>query len=358
MPEPTSTEFILPNTMADWPWLRRINPHFETVKAESEAWFRNFNAFSPKAQKAFEKCDFCRLASLAYPALNKQRLRTGCDLMMLFFTFDEYTDVLPAPEVRRYADIVMDALKNPTKPRPEGEHVVGEVARQFWALGIQSATPLAQKHFLNTFEDYIYSVVDQASDRDNERIRGSEEYMTLRRRTIGLHPSYPMQELGMDLADEIWNHPVVDELRRIAVDIVLLDNDICSYKKELAQDDATVCYMCFSYIQLFSEPSFPTQHNIVTIIMHEKTTDVRGAMEWVATRRKALTSQFIALYKKVPWDDTDAQIREYVEGIANWPRANDSWIFESGRYFGSEGLKVQKDRKVVLSRPGSAKFLE
>ncbi|KAF7376984.1 Terpene cyclase [Mycena sanguinolenta] len=336
MPEPTSTEFVLPNTMSDWPWLRRINPHFETVKAESEAWFRTFNAFSPKAQKAFEKCDFCRLASLAYPALNKQRLRTGCDLMMLFFTFDEYTDVLPAPEVRRYADIVMDALKNPNKPRPEGEHVVGEVARQFWALGIQSATPLAQKHFLKTFEDYIYSVVDQASDRDDERIRGSEEYIILRRRTIGLHPSYPMQELGMDLVDEIWNHPVIDELRRIAVDIVLLDNDICSYKKELAQGDDT--------------------HNIVTIIMHEQTTDVRGAMEWVATQRKALTSQFIALYKKVPWDDVDAQVREYVEGIANWPRANDSWIFESGRYFGYEGLKVQKDRKVVLSSPGSAKF--
>ncbi|KAJ6507080.1 terpenoid synthase [Mycena sanguinolenta] len=338
MPEPTSTKFVLPSTMADWPWQRRINPHFKTVKAESEAWFRTFNAFSPKAQRAFEQCDFCRLASLAYPALNKQRLRTACDLMMLFFTFDEYTDIIPAPEVRRYADIVMDALKNPDKPRPEGEHVVGEVARQFWALGIQSATPLAQKHFLQTFEDYIYSVVDQASDRDDKRIRGSEEYMILRRRTIGLHPSYPMLELGMNLVDEIWNHPVIDELRRIAVDIVLLDNDICSYKKELAQGDDT--------------------HNIVTIVMHEENTDLDGAMRWVATRRKALTARFIALYKKVPWDDPDPQVQEYVEGIANWPRANDSWTFEGGRYFGSEGLKIQKDRQVLLSRSGSAKFFE
>jgi hypothetical protein len=116
--------------------------------------------------------------------------------------------------------------------------------------------------------------------------------------------------------------------------------------------------MHFFHIQLFSKPSFPTQHNIVTIIMHEKTTDLSGAMEWVATRRKALASQFVELYRRVPLEDIDAQIREYVEGIANWPRANDSWIFESGRYFGSEGLKVQKDRKVVLLRPESAKFLE
>ncbi|KAF7368135.1 Terpene cyclase [Mycena sanguinolenta] len=350
-------EFVLPNSMANWPWPRRINPHFEAVKAECEVWFRSFNAFSPKAQKAFEKGDFCRLAALAYPALDQQRLRTACDLMMLFFTFDECTDVLTAPEARRYADIVMDALKNTNKPRPEGEPIVGEVARQFWALGIQSATPLAQKHFLETFEDYIYSVVDQASDRDDKRIRGSEEYMILRRRTIGVQPSYPMIELGMNLVDEIWNDPVIDELRRIAVDIVLLDNDICSYKKELAQGDDTVCHMHFFHIQLFYEPSFLTQHNIVTIIMHEGTTNLSGAMEWVATRLKALTSRFIVLYEKVPWDDADAQVQEYVEGIANWPRANNSWHFESGRYFGSEGLKVQRDRKVVLSLSGSAKFL-
>ncbi|KAJ6460556.1 terpenoid synthase [Mycena sanguinolenta] len=259
--------------MADWPWLRRINPHFETIKAECEAWFRTFNAFSPKAQKAFEKCDF----SLANHALNKQRLRTSCDLMMLFFIIDD-----------------------PNKPRPGGEPVVGEVARQFWALGIQSATPLAQKRFLETFEDYIHSVVDQASDRDDKHI-----------------------QLGMDRVDEIWNHPVIDELRRIAVDIVFLDNDIVSYKKELAAGN--------------------DNHNTVTIIMHEESTALSAAMEWVATRRKVLTSRFIAQYKKVPWDDTDAQVREYVEGIANWPRASDSWGFESGRYFGSDGLKVQKD---------------
>ncbi|KAJ6503705.1 hypothetical protein C8R45DRAFT_1185537 [Mycena sanguinolenta] len=200
---------------------------------------------------------------------------------MMLFIIDEYTDVLSAPEIRRYADIVMDALKSPNKPTPGGEPVIGEVA--------------------------------------------VEVIVT-------------MLELGMDLVDEIWNHPVIHELRRIAVDIVFLDNNIVSYKKELAAGD--------------------DNHSSVPIIMHEESTDLSGAMEWVATRRTAWTSQFIAHYKKVPWDDIDAQIWEYVEGIANWPRASDSLGFEGGRYFGSEGLKVQKDRKVVLSRPGSAKFFE
>lgn len=50
--------FYLPNTMANWPWPRRINPFFEQVKVEADEWFRSFNALSPKSLKAFEKCDF------------------------------------------------------------------------------------------------------------------------------------------------------------------------------------------------------------------------------------------------------------------------------------------------------------
>lgn len=50
--------------------------------------------------------------------------------MNLFFMFDEYSDVTNAPEVRKQADIMMYALRNPTLPRPVGEWVGGEIARQ------------------------------------------------------------------------------------------------------------------------------------------------------------------------------------------------------------------------------------
>lgn len=61
---------------------------------------------------------------------NPDHLRTGCDLMNFFFVVDEYTDVEDASGVRQMVDIVMDALKNSHKPRPEGEMLLGEMARQ------------------------------------------------------------------------------------------------------------------------------------------------------------------------------------------------------------------------------------
>jgi hypothetical protein len=60
-----------------------------------------------------------------------EQLRTCCDLMNLFFVVDEYTDVEPASVVRGMVDVVVDALKNPHKPRPQGEVILGQVAKEY-----------------------------------------------------------------------------------------------------------------------------------------------------------------------------------------------------------------------------------
>jgi hypothetical protein len=55
--------------------------------------------------------------------------RVGCDLMNLFFVYDEHSDAMDADSVRVWAGIIMDALRNPDKPRPKGEPIVGEITR-------------------------------------------------------------------------------------------------------------------------------------------------------------------------------------------------------------------------------------
>ncbi|EMD35700.1 terpene cyclase, partial [Gelatoporia subvermispora B] len=230
-------KFRLPETLEGWPWPRRINPHYEEVKAESAAWFRSFNAFSTKAQRAFDLCDFSLLASLAYPTLSKEHLRTSCDMMNLFFVFDEYTDIRGPDEVEQLANVVMDALRNPEKERPAGECVVGEVARQFWHLGVQTASKTSQTRFLEVFDRYTKAVVDQARDRSAARMRTIEEYFEIRRLTIGTDPSYVPIEFAMDLPAEVYHHPTITALSLDVTDIILIDNDLCSYNKEQAAGD-------------------------------------------------------------------------------------------------------------------------
>lgn len=51
--------------------------------------------------------------------------------MNVFFTFDEYSDVSDEYETRRQADSIVDALRQPAKPRPADEWVGGEMTRQY-----------------------------------------------------------------------------------------------------------------------------------------------------------------------------------------------------------------------------------
>ena len=54
----TTKQLHLTDTLANWPWNRVINPHYEEVKAESNTWFHSFNVFSARSLYAFYKCDF------------------------------------------------------------------------------------------------------------------------------------------------------------------------------------------------------------------------------------------------------------------------------------------------------------
>lgn len=49
---------FIPNVLVRWPWSRKINPNYAVVKKEAGAWIASFQAFNPKAQDAFNLCDF------------------------------------------------------------------------------------------------------------------------------------------------------------------------------------------------------------------------------------------------------------------------------------------------------------
>ncbi|KAI0052749.1 terpenoid synthase [Auriscalpium vulgare] len=328
MPE----KFYIPNCLENWKWPRALNPYYEEVKAESAAWARSFGAFSPKAQHAYDRCDFNKLACLAYPLLDKAGARIGCDLMNMFFVYDEYSDVAPADEVQVMANIIMDALRNPHKPRPEGEWVGGEVTRQFWEMAIKTASAQSQKRFIETFGTYTQSVVQQAADRDHHYIRTVQEYLEVRRDTIGAKPSFAILEVGMDIPDEAIEHPIIQEMSILSIDMILLGNDIASYNLEQARGD--------------------DNHNMVTIVMHQEKTDIKGAMDWVVQYHKTLEDRFMELYEQVPSLDFGERVNKelavYVDGLGNWVRASDQWGFESERYFGKKAPEIQKTRWVTL----------
>ncbi|KAH0580767.1 hypothetical protein H2248_002251 [Termitomyces sp. 'cryptogamus'] len=79
--------------------------------------------------------------------------------------------------------------------------------------------------------------------------------------------------------------------------------------------------------------------------MHQFGIDFQGAMDWVINYHAEVEMNFLDGLKRVPsWGPKiDRQIKQYLYVLANWPRCNDSWNFESGRYFGSKRREIQKN---------------
>ncbi|KAI0267839.1 terpenoid synthase [Gloeopeniophorella convolvens] len=344
---PSRPQIRLREPLARWPWSRALNDHYLAIKPECDAWVRSFGALSIKAQKSFDLCNFPLLGALMYPLNDKDCLRVACELMVLGFMFDEFTDNVDDDGARAYADMITDAVLNPHRERPEGEAALGEIARQYvhvfhlppsalsdtcryWLRALRFSSLPAQRRFIQTFGQYVYAVIDEAADRARGEVRCIEGYLRLRRHTAGGYPCFFAAELDLDIPDEVMAHPAMASLLGSAAESFVLTNDPYSYNIEQA--------------------SGHDGHNLVTVVMTEKNIGLDDALDWIAEHHAGVLSQFESQAHILPsWGSTiDAQVKTFVDRLGYWIRGFDCWSFESERYFGASGLEVQKRRVVTL----------
>jgi len=73
-------------------------------------------------------------------------------------------------------------------------------------------------------DEYLEGVVQQAADRSGHLIRDIQSYFDLRRKTVGIRPSYALLELGLDIPDEVIAHPAIEDMVVASMDMVILAN--------------------------------------------------------------------------------------------------------------------------------------
>jgi hypothetical protein len=71
----------LPDLEANWNWPRRLNPHIHEISQECSDWAVGFKAFTPQAQKAFDKCNFSELGRSPWTTT---RMNLGADVVKIF----------------------------------------------------------------------------------------------------------------------------------------------------------------------------------------------------------------------------------------------------------------------------------
>ena len=66
--------------------------------------------------------------------------------------------------------------------------------------------------------------MQEAKDRTHKHIQTIDEYLEVRRDTIGMKPCFAILETGLNLPDEAVRHPVINKLSTLAIEMILLDN--------------------------------------------------------------------------------------------------------------------------------------
>lgn len=331
---PLETVVSLPDPWAAWPWTRRLNPFHARARADSAAWIRSYELYtgSPDAQKAFDLCDFGLLGSLAYPDSTEGELRMICDFLQLVFAFDDCMESTDELSARNMASALVGGLTDGDMPELDSENdgVWGAIARDFWKrLVLVMPNPSHQRRFQADIESYANAVVQEVQDQHRGHIRDIPDFFELRRRTSGTYPCWVLLYMGLGIPDVVFDDPAVQELEQVAADMVIICNDVVSYKPESSRGE---------------------HHNVIAVLRARYGFSIQDAMEWAGNKGSELMTAAEHLKLRLPafGSSVNRDLELYAEGLCNWVRACDSWSFEGQRYFGEDAAAVRMSRQLVL----------
>jgi hypothetical protein len=87
---------------------------------------------------------------------------------------------------------------------------------------MQTASPVTQQRFIETFDFYFQAVTKQALDRESDEIPDLESYIALRRDSSGCKLCFTFIEYAnnLDIPDDVMDHPLLRSLVEAANDLV------------------------------------------------------------------------------------------------------------------------------------------
>ncbi|KAG8902020.1 hypothetical protein FRB99_004869 [Tulasnella sp. 403] len=335
---PSST-FVLPDFIAMCPFPLRTNSHYGAVSRASELWLAQHGVHpNEHHQKGFQACNFGLLTAMCYPTADRECFRVLCDFINCLFAFDDITDEgylrKDGDGTKSAIDIVMDALRHPATYQTEFK--VAKVIRDFWVHTLQvGCAPGTQRRFLEYTDLYLKAVHNLVIKRALSIVPDLESYIHLRRDTGALKMCFVMGEfgLGLDIPDEVFEHPLIKTMEDCANDVVVLSNDAYSYNIEQAQGDKC---------------------NIISVSMKEKNFDLQTAMDFSGYLVRESITTYLTCKAQLPsWGPyVDKDVRAYLEVLEDWMVGGFYWSLESQRYFGEdvEDVKASLVVKLLPSR--------
>ena len=224
------------------PFPRRKSPDAERAHRVHLGWPRSHGLLpDARAVRRHLMGSYADVAARFHPTATGDDLDLAVDQQSWYFLFDDLFDGpagTDADRVRELTGDVAAALDGSGVPR----HPLARAFADLWARSITGMSAVWRARAAADWRAYLGGYVDEALARGGRRLPRFTDHLALRTHTIGALPVLDMAErVGhYECPARALDSSLVDEMRRLAVEVVILDNDIVSVEKEDAVGDVNL----------------------------------------------------------------------------------------------------------------------
>ncbi|MCQ9181648.1 terpene cyclase [Streptomyces sp. IBSBF 2953] len=331
----------------DLPPVTAVSPDLEGARRHNLAWVRRFGLVGDdRSQAWYASWDMPRLAALGFPHARGPELDLCADAMGFFFVFDDQFDGPlgrdPA-ETARVCQRLIDVAHG--APPPAGADPCTAAFADIRARTTDGAHPAWTARTAHEWEYYFAAHAHEAAGRLRGAPADLESYLQVRRgiAATDLPLSLGERAAGIAVPAAAFHSPQLRIMRRAAIDVTLMCNDVYSLEKEEARGDVD---------------------NLV-LVLEESRHLTRGAALAEARREvDGLVRRFRVLAAQVPGvcaqlalpEEQRTAVDGYVRLMTAWMSGYHAWQTETQRYRAAPQVVPPSGPgyldQVLRSRPG------
>ncbi|EWY82669.1 hypothetical protein FOYG_14764 [Fusarium oxysporum NRRL 32931] len=244
--------------------------------------------------------------------------------------FDEGTfanDPIKAAEEVIYTLATLDNIHPVVSP---DENPLRHTLQSCWMRFRERSSPSLQYRWKKHLTMYCVGVLQQVGVQHRATRPTIEEYMDMRAGCVGAYPCIGLMEFaeGIDIPQYVMDHPSMQAISRITCDLVTLQNDLCSYRKDLIQGE---------------------ESNIIFILKDQGMTDQQAVDQIGEMLYDCYRRWHMALANLPFWGEgIDRDVIKFVNGCRNIALGNLHWSLYTFRYLGNDGPEVKRTRMMKL----------
>ncbi|KAI3558552.1 hypothetical protein CABS03_08490 [Colletotrichum abscissum] len=323
-----------------------INVNYDKVKREADSWIATILSLSEAQARRNVQANFAFMNAMWVPYADEEAFRTMIDWNNWVFAFDDQFDEghLKDDPIKAVEELhaTFAVLEDNQAPVQLHDNPIRYIFQTVWdrfkknvgqKLKFANTTIIElQERYKASIRYYFSGLLSQVGVQSSKSAMALtvEEYMGFRRGTIGCQPSYVLVEFchGINVPSNVIDHESLQECRRISADLVILVNDILSYRKDLEQG---------------------VQHNLIALLKSQGHSTQEAIDEIGDMIDECYRDWYLALSKMpICGEKVDQEVIRYLDGCRDVALGNLHWSYESGRYLGDEGALVRQTRVLRL----------